>query len=73
MFEVKKYPQRRTRKVFSWFGFISVATLEWSGKFFKYVEIEEQLTEVRYSYFDEWIYQNRWGEWEQEWIFKKFL
>jgi len=49
-------------------------TMEWSGKLFGFIEVEERKRYVQYSYFDDgWSYQNYWGKTNEEWEFVKFI
>ena len=68
----------RERKVLSLFPFIIVSGLStdfhWTGKWFKYVTIQEQEVEDRYTEFDDgWSYQHYWGEWKTSWVLIKIL
>ena len=63
----------RRRFVFAIGFIVTVDTIEWVGKWFKYVEIEEELHKERYLNFDEWNYQFYWGPWESVWGFKRII
>ena len=62
----------RRRKVFS-VGIIITDTIEWTGKWFKFIEIEEEKCLVKFSEFDEWTYTFHWGEWKPIWEFRKII
>lgn len=64
----------RTRKVLSLFPFIVVNGLNgdfiWTGKWFKWVSITEQLYLERYLMFDDgWSYEHYWSSWKEDWKF----
>ena len=68
----------RERKVLSIFPFIIVSGLEtdfhWTGKWFKYVTIQEQKVNDRYLELDDgWSYQFYWSEWKTSWVLIKIL
>lgn len=77
-YQVEILQEFRKRKWLSLFGFIVVNGMEgdfvWTGKWFKWVEIEEQKVKERYTFFDDgWSYQWYWGEWKESWKFKRLL
>lgn len=66
--------ETRRRKVYSIGLTITSDVIVWTGKWFKFVEIEEEKHKVRYRYFDDgWTYQHYWGNWKEEWNFKKLI
>ena len=62
-YQIEPQNRFRIRRVFS-IGIIVVNTIEWTGKWFKFIEIEEEECLERYSYFDEWTYTFFWDEWK---------
>jgi len=75
----RKYTgELRVRKVLSILPFIIVngedSDFHWTGKWFKYVTIQEQKVKDRYLEFDDgWNYQHYWGEWELSWVLTKII
>lgn len=65
--------QFRKRKMYSIGFVITENTMEWTGKWFRYVLIEEQLFFNRIKVFDEWNYSFYWGDWYPSWEFVKTL
>lgn len=64
----------RRRKVFSIGIIVTADTIEWTGKWFKFVEIEEEQFKQRFEKFDDgWSYNFYWGSWEKTWKFKKLV
>lgn len=68
----------RRRKVFSVLPFIIVngmtGDFHWTGKWFKFVTIEEKKVKNRYLEFDDgWSYQNYWGKWKTSWVMVKIV
>jgi hypothetical protein len=69
--KLKKY---RERWVYSVLGFIFVGgELHYTGKLFDLVLIREEKIKYRYLHFDEWYYQNVWGEWHYKFRLKEIL
>jgi hypothetical protein len=76
--ERKKYQIYRERKVLSLLGFIVINgetnDFVWTGKFFTLVTIREQKHRVRYTEYDSgWSYQEYWGKWQTQWVYKRVL
>jgi hypothetical protein len=75
----RKYTDEfRERKVLSILPFIVVSgegsDFHWTGKWFKYITIQEQKVEDRYLEFDDgWSYQHYWGRWRTSWTLIKIL
>jgi hypothetical protein len=75
----RKYTgELRVRKVLSILPFIIVngedSDFHWTGKWFKYVTIQEQKVKDRYLEFDDgWNYQHYWGKWELSWVLTKII
>jgi hypothetical protein len=70
--------QYRKKKVLSILPFIVVdgekSDFHWTGKWFKYVTIQEQKVKDRYLEFDDgWNYQHYWGKWELSWVLTKII
>jgi len=70
--------ETRRKKVFSFFPFIVKDGLKsdfhWTGKWFKWVEIEETKYKERYLFFDDgWTYQHYWGQWREIWFLTKII
>lgn len=68
----------RVRKVLSILPFIIIngedSDFHWTGKWFKYVTIQEQKVKDRYLEFDDgWNYQHYWGKWGLSWVFTKII
>lgn len=68
----------RVRKVLSILPFIIIngedSDFHWTGKWFKYVTIQEQKVKDRYLEFDDgWNYQHYWGKWELSWVLTKII
>ena len=73
--------ETRVRKVLSLFPFIVVnhsftdkklSDFVWTSKWFKFVEVTERKTTVRFQQFDDgWSYQFYWGPWKDRWVFVK--
>ena len=68
----------RVRKVLSILPFIIIngedSDFHWTGKWFKYVTIQEQKVKDRYLEFDDgWSYQHYWGKWKTSWVFTKIM
>lgn len=77
-FQREKTEELRIRKVLSLFGFIIVNGLITdfigTGKWFKFVRVQEQKYLVRYAEFDDgWSYQWYWGRWHESWKFLKIM
>jgi hypothetical protein len=67
----------RTKRCLSLFGFIIVSGYESdfhrTGKWFEYVEIEQQKCLERFATFDDgWTYKYYWTDWKECWYFTKF-
>jgi hypothetical protein len=46
----------------------------WTGKWFKFITIEEKKVKNRYLEFDDgWSYQNYWGKWKTSWVMVKIV
>ena len=76
--ERKYMDEFRERKVLSILPFIIVngegSDFHWTGKWFKYITIQEQKVEDRYLEFDDgWSYQHYWGRWRTSWTLIKIL
>lgn len=75
----RKYSDKfRVKKVLSILPFIVVdgekSDFHWTGKWFKYVTIQQQKVKDRYLEFDDgWSYTHYWGRWRTRWIFIKFV
>jgi hypothetical protein len=75
----RKYTgELRVRKILSILPFIIVngedSDFHWTGKWFKYVTIQEQKVKDRYLEFDDgWNYQHYWGKWDINWVFTKII
>jgi hypothetical protein len=68
----------RKRRVLSILPFIVVTgfgtDFHWTGKWFKFVTIEEVKVKNRHSQFDDgWSYQNYWGKWKTSWVLTKII
>ena len=68
----------RTRNVFSILPFIIVngmnGDFHWTGKWFKFITIEEKKVKNRYLEFDDgWSYQHYWGKWKTSWVMVKIV
>ena len=68
----------RERKVLSILPFIIVSgetsDFHYTGKWFKYVTIQEQKVKDRYLEFDDgWSYQHYWGSWKTGWVLTKLI
>lgn len=74
MGDFQSVPQNkfRKRRVYS-IGIIITSTIEWTGKWFKFVDIEEQLFHNRGKKFNEWNYTFYWGDWYSSWEFVRVL
>lgn len=81
-YQIEKIEEFRTRKVFSLFPFIIVNLFEdspattflWTGKWLKFVEIQEQKARERYLEFDDgWSYQFYWTRWKERYKFIKLI
>lgn len=72
--ETEKLKIYRTKKVLSLFGFIYRNDTDWflyTGKFFQFVEIEQELYRKRYLLFDDVLsYEYFWSQWKEIWYFK---
>ncbi len=66
---------RRIRKKLSILPFFFTNdTLVWTGKWFKTIEIEEEMYQERYLEFDDgWSYQFYWGKWKTRWEFIRIV
>jgi len=70
--QIKPQNKFRRRKVFSIGITLSTSEIVWTGKWFKYVVVEEEKCLVRYKYFDDgWTYAFYWGEWKETWEFRR--
>lgn len=47
--------------------------LEFAPKLFGYKKARVQLVKYRYKYFEEWYYQEVWGEWLFKWELMEFI
>lgn len=71
-YQIESLKKYRNRKVFS-IGFIVTSeVIIWTGVWFKYINISEELIRVRYEDFDDgWSYKFHWTNWEEKWTFIK--
>jgi hypothetical protein len=68
----------RERRRFSFFPWIVVSGFDtdyhWTGKWFQFVTIKEQLCEERHDKFDDgWTYTSYWGPWKKVWRLKSIV
>jgi len=74
-YQIKKLGQTRIRNTYSFLGIICASgIITFSGKWFGYVAIEEELIQTRYLEFEEWNYTHFWGSWgDPKWEFVKII
>ena len=64
----------RKRKILSLLGFIIVDKIIFTGKFFKYVDIEEKKYKWRRLEFDDGLtYSSYWTDWKYSWAYTKLI
>jgi hypothetical protein len=75
--QIEKTDETREKKILSTFGFIVTngerGDFIWTGKWFKFLTIKQRKERIRYTYFNEWNYQNCWGDWKDSWVFVKIV